>query len=66
MLATPANHPLVAKNEAREIDLSNQCVLLLEEGHCLRDQALEVCDSDLQLRLRICSLGFETQALQLL
>jgi LysR family hydrogen peroxide-inducible transcriptional activator len=24
-------------------DLSNQNLLLLEDGHCLRDQALEVC-----------------------
>ncbi len=42
-LAVPPEHPLT-KNTAIDIDeLTNHCLLLLEEGHCLRDNALEVC-----------------------
>lgn len=42
-LAVPGNHPL-ASRETVEIELlSGQRLMLLEEGHCLRDQALEVC-----------------------
>lgn len=42
-LAVPANHPLAGNRQARLSDLSGQQVLLLEEGHCLRGQALDVC-----------------------
>ncbi|MGH8500990.1 MAG: LysR substrate-binding domain-containing protein [Gammaproteobacteria bacterium] len=45
VLALPAGHPLTAKQEVREEDLSGHCILLLEEGHCLRDQALKICGS---------------------
>lgn len=38
-------HPLAGKKFVRLSDLDNEQVLLLEEGHCLRDQALEVCNS---------------------
>jgi len=44
VLAVPADHPL-AQTEG-PIDMSvleDEHVLLLEEGHCLRDQALSVC-----------------------
>lgn len=44
LLAVPEHHPL-AKNKTLKLDdLSDQNLLLLEEGHCLRDQALEVCE----------------------
>jgi LysR family hydrogen peroxide-inducible transcriptional activator len=44
VLAVPDNHPL-AKHKAKLklSDLANERLLLLEDGHCLRDQALEVC-----------------------
>jgi LysR family hydrogen peroxide-inducible transcriptional activator len=42
-VALPNNHPLAAKTTIRIQDLKNQTLLLLEDGHCLRDQALEVC-----------------------
>jgi LysR family hydrogen peroxide-inducible transcriptional activator len=45
LLALPAGHPLTEKKEVREKDLSSHCILLLEEGHCLRDQALAICGS---------------------
>ena len=42
-LALPAHHPLAAKAAIKVQDLKGQTLLLLEDGHCLRDQALEVC-----------------------
>lgn len=42
-LAVPANHPLAARERVRVADLEGETLLLLEDGHCLRDQALEVC-----------------------
>lgn len=43
VLAAPANHRLAQRGPLRASDLSGETVLLLEDGHCLRDQALEVC-----------------------
>ena len=43
MLALPENHALARRKEARAADLDGQTLLLLEDGHCLRDQALAVC-----------------------
>lgn len=43
LLAMPDSHPLANKQEIQLEDLNNQELLLLEDGHCLRDQALEVC-----------------------
>ena len=42
-LAVPNQHPLSAKTQVKLQDLKGQTLLLLEDGHCLRDQALEVC-----------------------
>ncbi|MGO9995192.1 MAG: LysR substrate-binding domain-containing protein [Steroidobacteraceae bacterium] len=42
-VALPNNHPLTAKSAIKVQDLKGQTLLLLEDGHCLRDQALEVC-----------------------
>jgi len=42
-VALPNHHPLAAKATIRVQDLKGQTLLLLEDGHCLRDQALEVC-----------------------
>ena len=44
LLAMPADHPLARKKQVVESDLEGERVLLLEDGHCLRDQALAVCD----------------------
>lgn len=43
VLALPDNHPLTDKREINLDDLKGAELLLLEEGHCLRDHALEVC-----------------------
>jgi len=42
-VALPERHPLAAQETVRVADLKDETLLLLEEGHCLRDQALEVC-----------------------
>src|ERR1044071_3447059 len=42
-VALPSNHPLAKKTSVKLDDLNGQSLLLLEDGHCLRDQALEVC-----------------------
>jgi LysR family hydrogen peroxide-inducible transcriptional activator len=43
MVALPERHPLAAHETLRAGDLKGETLLLLEDGHCLRDQALEVC-----------------------
>lgn len=43
VLALPDGHPLAARREVTLDDLKGAELLLLEEGHCLRDHALEVC-----------------------
>jgi len=42
-IAYPPDHPLAGKKRVRERDLQDANLLLLAEGHCLRDQALSVC-----------------------
>src|SRR5882724_7049730 len=42
-LAVPAQHRLAQQREVKVDDLKDETLLLLEDGHCLRDQALEVC-----------------------
>ncbi len=44
VLAAPRGAAILArKGPLRDRDLDDQTVLLLEDGHCLRDQALAVC-----------------------
>jgi LysR family transcriptional regulator, hydrogen peroxide-inducible genes activator len=44
VLAVPDAHPLAQKKHRLKLsDLEDENLLLLEDGHCLRDQALEVC-----------------------
>jgi LysR family hydrogen peroxide-inducible transcriptional activator len=43
LLAVPESHPLAGHGPLSLDDLSAQKLLLLEDGHCLRDQALDVC-----------------------
>jgi LysR family hydrogen peroxide-inducible transcriptional activator len=43
MVALPATHPLAKRPTIRIQDLHGETLLLLEDGHCLRDQALAVC-----------------------
>lgn len=43
LLAVGSEHPLASRTQATLADLDGLSILLLEEGHCLREQALEVC-----------------------
>jgi len=43
LLAVPETHPLAKRESLCLSDLADQRLLLLEDGHCLRDQALDVC-----------------------
>lgn len=42
-LAVPSHSPLAKHTTIKLDDLTGETLLLLEDGHCLRDQALEVC-----------------------
>ncbi|MBN8264432.1 MAG: DNA-binding transcriptional regulator OxyR [Xanthomonadales bacterium] len=43
VLAAPQQHPLARRSALDAAELSDETLLLLEDGHCLRDQALDVC-----------------------
>jgi len=43
LLAVSRNHPLAKRKTIRQSDIMGERLLLLEDGHCLRAQALEVC-----------------------
>ncbi len=44
-LAVGKQHPKAARKTVSLDDLNDEQVLLLEDGHCLRDQALDICKS---------------------
>ena len=43
LLAAPEHHELASATDLSMDQLSDETLLLLEDGHCLRDQALDVC-----------------------
>ena len=43
LVAMPERHRLATRRRLKLADLAGEKLLLLEDGHCLRDQALEVC-----------------------
>jgi LysR family hydrogen peroxide-inducible transcriptional activator len=43
VLAVPRGHPLGKHATLKLSDLAHEHLLLLDDGHCLRDQALDVC-----------------------
>ncbi|ATD67034.1 MULTISPECIES: DNA-binding transcriptional regulator OxyR [Luteimonas] len=43
VLAVPQAHPLAGRHSITLDTIADQRLLLLEDGHCLRDQALDVC-----------------------
>jgi len=42
-LAVPNSSPIAKKSHVKLEDIADETLLLLEDGHCLRDQALDVC-----------------------
>jgi LysR family hydrogen peroxide-inducible transcriptional activator len=43
VVALPSDHALAQRRSLKVSDLDHETLLLLEDGHCLRDQALAVC-----------------------
>jgi LysR family transcriptional regulator, hydrogen peroxide-inducible genes activator len=43
VVAVPEQHALASRKSVKAADLNGETLLLLEDGHCLRDQALDVC-----------------------
>jgi LysR family hydrogen peroxide-inducible transcriptional activator len=43
VVAVPEHNPLASRRSLKVADLNGETLLLLEDGHCLRDQALDVC-----------------------
>lgn len=43
LLAISARHHLAKRKRIKMTELENQALLLLEDGHCMRDSALKVC-----------------------
>jgi LysR family hydrogen peroxide-inducible transcriptional activator len=43
ILAVPRQHPMAKHKRVKLADLNDEQLLLLDDGHCLREQALEVC-----------------------
>jgi LysR family hydrogen peroxide-inducible transcriptional activator len=46
MVALPVGHPLSGRRQIALDELHQHEVLLLEEGHCLREQALDICGTN--------------------
>jgi LysR family hydrogen peroxide-inducible transcriptional activator len=43
VVAVPEQHALAGRRSVRPADLNGETLLLLEDGHCLREQALDIC-----------------------
>jgi LysR family hydrogen peroxide-inducible transcriptional activator len=60
LLACPPSHALAQLESLSTEDLRDQPLLLLEDGHCLREHALEACklrDSDISVPYQATSLN---------
>jgi LysR family hydrogen peroxide-inducible transcriptional activator len=60
LAALPAGHPLAKRDTLKVSDIINEKLLLLDEGHCLRDQALDVCGSGSRGREEVRATSLET------
>ena len=58
--ALPAGHPLSKQSELKVSDIMKEKLLLLDEGHCLRDQALDVCGTGSRGREEVRATSLET------
>lgn len=60
LLACPPSHPLGGAGKVQTSQLRGEGLLLLEDGHCLRDHALEACklrDADVSIPYQATSLN---------
>jgi LysR family hydrogen peroxide-inducible transcriptional activator len=58
--ALPAGHPLAKQSTLKVADIMAEKLLLLDEGHCLRDQALDVCGTGSRGREEVRATSLET------
>jgi LysR family hydrogen peroxide-inducible transcriptional activator len=58
--ALPAGHPLAKRDVLKVNDIMAEKLLLLDEGHCLRDQALDVCGGGSRGREEVRATSLET------
>jgi LysR family transcriptional regulator, hydrogen peroxide-inducible genes activator len=60
LLAVPADDPLPERTRVRAGDVNARRLLLLEEGHCLRDQALSFCAEHTTERTKLGATSLAT------
>lgn len=61
LLALPRHHPLAGRKRVVPSALTSEPVILLEDGHCLRDQSLSICEAaGLSRRRDVQAAGLET------
>ena len=58
--ALPAGHALARREVLKVSDIMTEKLLLLDEGHCLRDQALDVCGTGSRGREEVRATSLET------
>lgn len=58
--ALPAGHALAKQSVLKVSDIMKEKLLLLDEGHCLRDQALDVCGTGSRGREEVRATSLET------
>jgi LysR family transcriptional regulator, hydrogen peroxide-inducible genes activator len=52
LVAAPKSHAFASKATVRARDLNSEDMVLLEDGHCLRNQTVEVCPSNRRGKFR--------------
>ena len=61
LLALPPGHPLTRRNRINVRDLAREKLIVMKEGHCLGDQALDFCEKrDWQPQISFRSAQLET------
>lgn len=55
LLAVPNTHKLAKQKKVNQTDLNTRDLLLLEEGHCMRDQVLTLCQKTKHLETQAFS-----------
>ena len=60
LAALPAGHALAQRDVLKVSDIMQEKLLLLDEGHCLRDQALDVCGAGSRGREEVRATSLET------
>jgi len=58
--ALPAGHPLAKREVLKVSDIMSEKLLLLDEGHCLRDQTLGICGTGSRGREEVRATSLET------